>query len=122
MKIKSLTVRGYKKFSKEKIFQFTDTEGNINDTTLIIGDNGTGKSSLLQAIVILIATATRHGFNLNNLDWPGYEYRFLQAGRLPIYLEAIIVFGDNEIKKTIEYAQRKDWLQLQKIKANYLSM
>ncbi|MEM6318657.1 MAG: AAA family ATPase [Bacteroidota bacterium] len=105
MKIKSITIRNYKRFKDEKTFKFTNLDGFINESTLVIGDNGKGKTSLLQAIVLLVATATRQGFTPNNLNWTGFEYRFLQNGKLPIQIEAVICFGEEEIQKTIEYAK-----------------
>ena len=60
MKIKRITLKNYKVFLKEKTFYFTDSDGEINEQTLIVGDNGSGKTSVLQAIVILLASAIRH--------------------------------------------------------------
>lgn len=106
MKIKKLTVSNYKRFIRPQTFEFTDPDGIVNEQTLIIGDNGSGKTSLLQAIVILIATLTRENFKPDSLDWAGYKYRFLQSGELPLQIEATILFEENEIEKTIDYAQK----------------
>ncbi|KHD09240.1 hypothetical protein PN36_16705 [Candidatus Thiomargarita nelsonii] len=56
----------------------------MNEKTLIVGNNGTGKSSILQAIVILLASAIRDNFNPKNLDWPGFEYRHLQTNAIKL--------------------------------------
>ena len=105
MKIKKITLQNYKRFVQAKTFSFTNSDGNINDITLIVGNNGTGKTSILQAIVILLATAIRDHFNPAELDWPGFEYRHLQTGKLPIKIEAEFVFEDEEIITTQEYAK-----------------
>ncbi len=105
MKIKELTVSSYKKFVDQKKISFVNLDGQINESTLIIGNNGTGKTSILQAIVILLATATRQDFTPDKLDWVGNEYRFIQSGKLPIKIETTICFNENEINKTIEYAR-----------------
>ena len=105
MKIKKITLQNYKRFVQSKTFSFTNSDGNINDKTLIVGNNGSGKTSILQAIVILLATAIRDHFSTAELDWPGFEYRHLQTGKLPIKIEAEIVFEDEEIITTQEYAK-----------------
>ncbi len=106
MHIKKITLQNYKGFIKPRTFSFTDSDGLANEKTLIIGNNGTGKTSLLQAIVILLASAIRKKFNPKKLDWPGFEYRLLQTGSLPLKIEAEIIFSDNEIETTRNYAQR----------------
>jgi predicted ATP-dependent endonuclease of OLD family len=106
MKIKSITLHNYKKFVDEKRISFCDTDGNINDLTLIVGDNGTGKSSLLQAIVALIAPLTRDRFKVSNIDWSGFEYRFLQSGRRPLFIQSKIVFSETELEETVRFAKR----------------
>jgi predicted ATP-binding protein involved in virulence len=106
MKIKKITLQNYKRFLQPQTFSFIDSDEIINEKTLIIGNNGTGKTSILQAIVILLASAVREKFNPSKLDWPGFEYRHLQSGQLPLKMEAEIIFDDGEIKTTQEYANR----------------
>ena len=106
MKIRKITLRNYKKFVQEKTFCFTDAEGEINEQTLLLGNNGSGKSSILQAIVMLVASAVREDFKPDTLDWSGFEYRFLQSGRMPLKIEVEITFSKEEIKATIEFVQK----------------
>jgi len=108
MKIKTITLQNYKKFIQPKTFSFTDSEGVVNEKTLIIGDNGTGKTSILQAIVLLLASAIRdkENFKPQKLDWPGFEYRHLQTGQLPLKIEAEILFDKEEIEATQQYAHQ----------------
>lgn len=91
---------------QEQQLSFCNPEGEIHERTLIVGDNGTGKSTVLQAIVLLIAGVTRKNFDLKGLDWPGFEYRHLQTGRMPLKLEADILFDDQEIKATYDFAKQ----------------
>lgn len=104
MKIRSLKLQNYKKFVTEKIIDFT-TEGEVNEKTLLVGDNGSGKSSVLQAIVILVASLTRQQFKPSLLDWAGFDYRFLQNGNMPLHMEAEIEFSRNEIEATKKYLE-----------------
>ena len=96
MKIKEITLRNYKRFVEETSISF-HKHGEINDLTLIVGNNGTGKSSLLQAIVMMIAPLTRDHFSVEDIDWSGFEYRFIQSGgRMPLKVEATIDFSEEE--------------------------
>ena len=106
MKIKKIILQNYKSFLQPQTFSFTDSDDTVNEKTIIIGNNGTGKTSVLQAIVILLASAAREKFNPQKLDWPGFEYRHLQTGQLPLKIEAEILFDDNEIKASQEFAKR----------------
>lgn len=54
----------------------------------------------------LIATATRDNFNPDSLDWPGFDYRLIQSGKLPLQIEAEIEFSKLESSTTKEYARR----------------
>ena len=106
MKIKEITLQNYKRFVEQKTIPF-HKDGEINDMTLIVGNNGTGKSSLLQAIVMMIAPLTRDNFSVENIDWSGFEYRFLQSGgRMPLKVEATIHFSEEELNETVLYAER----------------
>jgi len=105
MKIKEITLRNYKRFVEEKIVFFYK-DGEINDLTLIVGNNGTGKTSLLQAIVMMIAPLTRDNFSIKDIDWSGFEYRFIQSGgRIPLKIEATIDFSEEELNETTLYPE-----------------
>jgi predicted ATP-dependent endonuclease of OLD family len=106
MKIRSIAFQHYKKFLHKKEFSFCNTNGDVNGLTLVVGDNGTGKSSLLQAIVAMIAPLTRDRFKASDIDWNGFEYRFLQTGRMPLKMNAVVEFGKEEIDETISLARK----------------
>jgi len=104
MKIKSLTLQNYKKFTSKKHISFCDSDGEVNDVTLILGNNGSGKSSILQAITLLLASVIREKFSPNTLDWSGFNYQYLQTGTLPPTVEASIIFSEEELKATTQFA------------------
>lgn len=106
MKIKNIEFRNYKKFVAEKRISFLNSNNEINDLTLIVGNNGTGKSSLLQAIVAMIAPLTRDRFKAPEIEWSGFEYRFIQSGRMPLHIQAHVEFSESELDETIRYAQK----------------
>jgi AAA15 family ATPase/GTPase len=73
---------------------------------LIVGNNGTGKSTILQAIVAMIAPLTRDRFDVSAIDWGGFEFRFIQSGRMPLHIQATIEFSENELEETLSHAKK----------------
>jgi len=106
MRIAKIELSSFKKFVNKREFSFKDNdEFDGNDVVLIVGNNGVGKSSILQAIVLTTATATREGFEISKLDWPGFDYEHIQTGRFPLDIRCSYEFSEEEIQATIEYAQ-----------------
>ena len=99
MKIRSLRIQNYKKFVNEKVIQFT-TDGEVNEKTLLVGENGSGKTSILQAIVFLLSSLTKERFTIEQMNWQGFDLRLAQSGKMPMQIEAEIEFSDEEIENT----------------------
>jgi predicted ATPase len=106
MKIRSVTLQNYRRFSLLQTFSFLDTEKEVNNQTLLIGNNGSGKTTLLQAIVSVIAPLVREDTTPATIDWNGYEYRLIKNGVFPFKCEVEVEFTENEIQATTEYAQK----------------
>jgi predicted ATP-dependent endonuclease of OLD family len=105
MRIAKIELSGFKKFVDKRVFSFKDNdEFDGNDAVLIVGNNGEGKSSILQAIVLTTATATREGFEISNFDWPGFDYKHIQTGRFPLEVKCSYEFSAEEIQATRAYA------------------
>lgn len=108
MKVKSLRLNNYKRFRRDPShpFEFNffnpDT-GEVNDITLITGNNGEGKTSILHAIAALLGGAILDNFKPSDLIWPGFVYKYLQNGRYPVMMEADLVFGEDEVNATREF-------------------
>lgn len=113
MKIKELSLRSFKKFANHRTFRFHDN-GIINDITLIVGENGCGKSSVLQAIAMLLGAAVKPHFRPSDLEYPGFNYDYIRSGRLPVDVRAIIQFTKEEIEATIEFSKELDMLYPEK--------
>ncbi len=54
--IKSLEIENVRCFGKKQRIDFTTKDGKISQWTVILGDNGTGKTSILRSIVSLLPT------------------------------------------------------------------
>lgn len=54
--LKCLEIENVHCFGKKQRIDFTDTEGNLSRWTVILGDNGTGKTTLLKSIVSMLPT------------------------------------------------------------------
>ncbi len=54
--LKSLEIENVRCFSTKQRIDFTDTDGKISQWTVILGDNGTGKTTILRSIVSLLPT------------------------------------------------------------------
>ncbi len=106
MKIREITVANYKKFIEPRTISFCDADGNVNDMNLVLGENGSGKTSVLQAIVATIAPLTRPGFHAQDLDWNGFNYRYIQSGKTPLKIEIKVDLSPKEIQATQSYFDR----------------
>ena len=98
MKINSLTLTNYKKFrGQPKTISFKE---NIN---LIIGNNGIGKTTILQAISSILGTATQELKKPSMLKWSGYNYELIKSARTSPEAELSISFTDSELASTQDF-------------------
>ncbi len=108
MKIKRVELQNFKKFKDKKKFEFNTESynGNGSTTTLIVGNNGTGKTSLLQAIVLTTASASKSSseFSGKTFDWPGFDYRHIQTGELPCNIQCTYEFSEDERQAVLDYS------------------
>jgi predicted ATPase len=106
MKIKSLTLQNYKKFVEPVTFHFFDKDDDeINEMTLLVGDNGSGKSSILQAIIMLIAQESQKNY-VTKLALPGFDLAYIQTGNMPVRIQAQMSVSEEELIATQDYAQQ----------------
>jgi ABC-type transport system involved in cytochrome bd biosynthesis fused ATPase/permease subunit len=80
MKIQSVELKYFKKFPHLRL-DFTDSEtGFARDLMVLIGMNGAGKTSLLQAIAATLGVATGRLQKLQDLDWSRFNPELLGTG------------------------------------------
>lgn len=70
--IKSLEIENVRCFGKKQRIDFTTSDGKISQWTVILGDNGTGKTTLLRSIVSLLPPPQDFLEKRSQLD-TGYE-------------------------------------------------
>ena len=104
MRIKSAHIQNFKGIENLHI-DMEDYTGHGRDLTCILGDNGSGKTSALQAIAIPLSMATRRIRYADQFDWHGFlPERMSSLGATNIDL--VVDFTDDEIRITQELYQR----------------
>jgi predicted ATPase len=110
MKVESISIQNFKLFENLEVSFKHKTLEEVTNRFLVLGDNGTGKTTLLQAIALPLALATKQIQSVTEFDWLGFlPERLCKWGQPRIQLE--ISFEDEEIEATKEIAER--WYQAQ---------
>jgi predicted ATPase len=109
MKVQALCLKNFKRFHKYDI-DFRDPEtGLAEDLIVLVGQNGSGKSTILQAIASMLGAATGQLENPSELDWPGFDLSLANtAWARPIGIEVEVEFNQDEIDATREYFASTD--------------
>ncbi|MEN8217190.1 MAG: AAA family ATPase [Pseudomonadota bacterium] len=110
MKVESISIQNFKLFDKLEVSFKHKTLEEVSNQFLILGDNGTGKTTLLQAIALPLALATRQIQSIYDFDWLGFlPGRFWKWGNPRIQLE--VSFENEEIEATRVVAEK--WYEAQ---------
>ena len=108
MKIKSINLKYFKKFRNQPL-DFTDPEtGLARDIIVLIGMNGAGKTSILQAIAATLGVATGRLQKLPDLEWAGFNYELLGSnwGKFGPEVTLQVQFSSQEIQAVREFQQK----------------
>ncbi|WRH68672.1 MAG: AAA family ATPase [Planktothrix sp. GU0601_MAG3] len=108
MKVQSVELKYFKKF-RNLLLDFTDTEtGLARDLIVLIGMNGSGKTSLLQAIAATLGEATGRLKTLSDLEWPGFNYELLGSnwGKFDPEVSLKVQFSRSELQAVREFNQK----------------
>ncbi|MCC5614075.1 AAA family ATPase [Nostoc sp. CHAB 5836] len=105
MKIESISIQNFKRFDNLPPISFKHkTLQEVSDQFLILGDNGSGKTTILQAIALPLSLATKKIQKVSDFNWIGFlASRYWRWGIPHIELE--ISFVDEEISATKEVAE-----------------
>ncbi len=105
MKIARIKLEDFKRFKSLDIEVRNRLTQDVADQFLILGDNGTGKTTVLQAIALCLSIACGRTRAIDDFNWLGWvPGRYEQWGEPRIELE--IHFSEEEIQATKEAAQR----------------
>ncbi|MBF0180336.1 MAG: AAA family ATPase [Magnetococcales bacterium] len=102
MRVHSLKIRRFKQFGE---YEATFTEPDLDtprDLVVLIGNNGKGKSTILQAIALVLGMATGRLASPAELEWPGFDYALAgNAWSESPEIEMMVVFAQKEIEAAI---------------------
>lgn len=97
MKIARAQITNFKSV-RELLLDFR-SRGQPRNLTCLVGDNGAGKTTILQAIALVLSLATRRTRVADELDWHGFmPERIGSHGRTRIEVE--IELNETEVKVT----------------------
>jgi predicted ATPase len=108
MKVQNIKLKHFKKFRSQEL-DFTDPEtGLAEDLIVLIGVNGAGKTSILQAIASTLGTATERLKKPTDLDWPGFNYELLGSNwrGSPTNVTINVQFSKSELQAISEFHQK----------------
>jgi len=114
MHVQSVRLKYFKKF-RDQPFDFTDPETGLpRRLVVLIGENGSGKSTVLQAIAATLGTATRRLERPGALHWPGFDLHLAgSAWNFPSEVTLKVAFSTLERRATVDYFQKipglADW-------------
>lgn len=115
MKVQSVQLKYFKRFHEPPVFDFTNPEtGLAQDLIVLVGMNGAGKTSLLQAIAATVGVATGRLQKLSDLTWAGYNYELLANnwGRVEPEVNVTVQFSTAELQSIQEFYKAAPSLSL----------
>jgi len=112
MHVESIRLKYFKRF-RDREFNFLDEEtGLARPLVVLVGENGSGKSTVLQAIAATLGTATRRLHEPADLEWPGFDLSLAGTSwNLPSEVVLKIGFTDVELNATVEYFEKVPGLE-----------
>ncbi|MBK7443100.1 MAG: AAA family ATPase [Bacteroidetes bacterium] len=118
--LKRLEIENVRCFGNKQKIDFTDSDGEISQWTVILGDNGTGKTSILRSIVSLLPSPqsfigkrshldTEYDLSIDNSWRNAWDLRHKEGGKESkmklIVVESGKPFGvDGVIELDLEYS------------------
>jgi len=107
MKVQELRLRNFKRFHGLTLDLRDPETGLAEDLIVLVGQNGSGKSSVLQAIATMLGAATGQLSSPAELEWPGFDLSLVNtAWARPAGIEVDVEFNEDEIEATRDYFAR----------------
>src|SRR5438552_7059749 len=100
MKLKHVVIENFKGVRRVE-FPTAAAPHALRSVTALLGDNGSGKTSVLQAIALTLSMATRRTREMASFSWHGFlPERVPSLGRT--FIELVVAFEPEEIALTTE--------------------
>jgi predicted ATPase len=108
VKLTKITLNRFKRFRNFELD--LSLPPGLPNIVLLVGDNGAGKSTILQAIAAALGTATGQLAGPTDLKWPGFVPESLSASHRG-FAEAVlkVEFTEDELTATRQYYERSDY-------------
>lgn len=116
MKVSRIYLKDFKRFKEQEIL----LRNNLTDAAnqfLFLGDNGTGKTSILQAVALCLSMVSGRIRSVSEFNWQGWVPGRYERWGKPL-IEMDVHFSDEEIAATIKAAEK--WLELKKPRSKVL--
>jgi hypothetical protein len=106
MKLRRALIENFKGIRRLEIH--FEASGSVRPLTVLVGDNGSGKTTALQAIALTLSLATRRTPNASSFNWHGFiPERVGSLGRTRVELDVIL---DAE-EVTLTSQLYEEWVQ-----------
>jgi energy-coupling factor transporter ATP-binding protein EcfA2 len=100
MKLKHVVIRNFKGIQQVEFSTATPSR-SARPLTALLGDNGSGKTTILQAIALTLSMATRRTRDMASFNWHGFlPERVPSLGRT--FVELDVAFEPEEVSLTSE--------------------
>jgi hypothetical protein len=100
MELKHVAIKNFKGVRSVE-FPTNGAPNALRAVTALLGDNGSGKTSVLQAIALTLSLATRRTRNMASFSWHGFlPERVPSLG--PTFVELVVGFEPEEVTLTSE--------------------
>lgn len=111
MKISRIYIENFKRFENLEIPIRNNLTQDISEQFLILGDNGTGKTTVLQAVALCLSMVSGKIRTVADFDWLGWVPGRYEKWGQPL-IELDVHFSEEEIRATQEVAAK--WYELKK--------
>lgn len=120
MKLRHVRIENFRGLKSLDIPLATEPGDDPRRLTCLIGDNGSGKTTVLQAIALTLSLATRRTRHPSDFRWHGFlPERVGSQG--PTFVELTVAFEQDEVDLTRDLfrdwldAQPSDWKQTRRV-------
>ncbi|WP_130471654.1 ATP-binding protein [Candidatus Magnetaquicoccus inordinatus] len=104
MRVARVKLENFKRFKDHEIIIRNTVTEDIAERFLLLGDNGTGKTTILQAIALCLSKISGTIRDTAEFDWQGWVPGRYEKSGVPV-VELDICFSDDEIKATQDVSE-----------------